>query len=131
MPKLNMKLLLVICASLALFGGGIAEAAQTINGKAIGNVDDVVKELNGDLTLAKKGLISIRGGNDNNQTYIDVFAQTFSRDASASKARKLFSLNYNDDSAFKLHPFNSYKPAVSSKLYSDKTTLNGKRVLFT
>ena len=52
---LTAILLTVFCLQ---FCGETAEAAQTINGTAIGNVDDIVKEANGELSLQKKGLIT-------------------------------------------------------------------------
>ena len=72
--------------------GGIAYSAQTINGKALGSVDDVVKEVNGgDLSLPKKGLITVRGLSNNDNTYLDVFASVFGADGSASAKRKIWS----------------------------------------
>ena len=49
MQKINLKSSLLICALLIFLGGIIqsgvtAEAAQTVNGKALGSVDNVVKE---------------------------------------------------------------------------------------
>ena len=70
MYKLKLKLLcLFVLAVLLSFQLKLAEAAQTINGKAIGTVDDVVKEVNkGELSIPKKGLITLRGLSNNDNT---------------------------------------------------------------
>ncbi|MBQ6002605.1 MAG: hypothetical protein IJL18_07115, partial [Synergistaceae bacterium] len=85
MNKIGVKFLLAAFV-LSAVCGGIAESAQTINGKAIGTVDDVVKEVNrGDLSLPKKGLITLRGGDKIGD--VDIFATTFGADASSSTRR--------------------------------------------
>ena len=107
--------------------GNVAEAAQTVSGKALGDVDDVVKEVGrGELSIPKKGLITIRGGDDAQKiTYLDVFATTFSADAHPSTKRRIFetpqetSPKYYDGYSER----QSVHPAVSRKLY------NGKRAL--
>ncbi|MBQ7578821.1 MAG: hypothetical protein IJT21_11215, partial [Synergistaceae bacterium] len=120
-------------------------ADQTINGKAIGSVDDVVREVNGgELSIPKKGLITLRGGDFNSNTYIDVFASTFGADAAASNARKIFTTypdstkaitTYTEVPKLVFFPVSKLRvpdylgeptplrPAVSRKLY------NGKRAL--
>ncbi|MBR1658321.1 MAG: hypothetical protein IJ697_07640 [Synergistaceae bacterium] len=101
MSKICLKLSLT--AFMLSFVWGVctlAEAAQTINGKAIGNVDDIVKEVNkGELALPKKGLITLRGGDFRDNSYVDVFASLFGRDASASSARKIFTTYPTSDPA--------------------------------
>ena len=132
-------------------GGGTAESAQTINGKSLGSVDDVVKEVNrGELSIPKKGLITLRGGDFQDNTYVDVYASVFGTDASASDARKIFTTYPTSDPAVgkyeekkryldglmgNLVPNETvrvpvyegepkfFRPAVSRKLY------NGKRAL--
>ncbi|MBQ4431175.1 MAG: hypothetical protein II877_06700, partial [Synergistaceae bacterium] len=77
----SLMVLLLAAFVLSAVCGGIAYSAQTINGKALGSVDDVVKEVNrGELSLPKKGLITVRGGSNDDNTYIDVFATTFGKD---------------------------------------------------
>ncbi|MBQ9574860.1 MAG: hypothetical protein IJR27_06250, partial [Synergistaceae bacterium] len=120
---------------LLVQGGSVAQAAQTLNGKDINGIDDIVKAVHGELSLSKKGLITIRGGNDygsdsklgaaSASTYVDVFAQTFSRDAAPSKARKIFTYpnsgTYVRDlgEGFFDSP-NYFAPAVSRRLYNGK-----------
>ena len=104
MNKNSLKLLLLafVLAWLGIIlpGGEVVQAAQTINGKALGSVDDVVKEINkGDLSLPKKGLITIRGGDFQDNTYADVYATTFGNDASASEARKILTTYPTSDPA--------------------------------
>ncbi len=149
MYKLKLKLLcLFVLAVLLSFQLKLAEAAQTINGKAIGTVDDVVKEVNkGELSIPKKGLITLRGLSNNDNTYLDVFASVFGEDATASTKRKIWSnpnpdtsiTKYEEKPAFQNPAFSFlnhnirvpvyegepkfYRPAVSRKLY------NGKRAL--
>ncbi|MBQ3398179.1 MAG: hypothetical protein IJG51_04775, partial [Synergistaceae bacterium] len=123
MNKIGVKFLLAAFV-LSAVCGGIAESAQTINGKAIGTVDDVVKEVNrGDLSLPKKGLISLMGVDKIGDVFI--FATTFGADASASTKRL-----YHNSSARRAFGWTGYtphylRPAVSRKLY------NGKRALMT
>ncbi|MBQ6981245.1 MAG: hypothetical protein IJQ15_02310, partial [Synergistaceae bacterium] len=123
MNKIGVKFLLAAFV-LSAVCGGIAESAQTINGKAIGTVDDVVKEVNrGDLSLPKKGLITLRGGDKIGD--VDIFATTFGADASSSTRRLWHNsnatqrLNWTANSPYYL------RPAVSRRLY------NGKRALMT
>ncbi|MBR1437407.1 MAG: hypothetical protein IJ587_02600, partial [Synergistaceae bacterium] len=154
MRKLRLFTAILMAVFCLQFCGEFAEAAQTINGKAIGSVDDIVKEVNrGDLSLPKKGLITLRGLTDNDNTYLDVFASVFGADGSASAKRKIWS-NPNPDTSItkyeekkrwqRINSFSSlssyqeretvrvpvyegepkfYRPAVSRKLY------NGKRAL--
>ena len=155
MKKISVKLLLLafVLAWLGIIlpGGEVVQAAQTINGKALGSVDDVVKEVNkGDLSLPKKGLITIRGGDFQDNTYADVYASVFGSDGSASDARKIFTTYPTSDPAvgkyeekkrfvggfmedlYKISTVRVpvyegepkfFRPAVSRKLY------NGKRAL--
>ena len=147
---MNKNFLKFLCFIVVLAGlTNLAEAAQTINGKAIGSVHDVVKEINkGDLSIAKKGLITIRSLSNNDNTYLDVFASVFGSDGSASTKRKLWSNPTPDTSITKYEEkpmFQNpilpwlkertvrvpvyegepkfFRPAVSRKLY------NGKRAL--
>ena len=132
MHKFNLKFSLLIFV-LLVWGGVIlhcgvtAEAAQTVNGKALGSVDDVVKEISGgELSIPKKGLITIRGGDDaQKRTYLDVFATTFSADAQPSAKRRIFE-NPSGTSPKYYDGYNerqSVHPTVSRRLY------NGKRAL--
>ncbi|MBQ2615580.1 MAG: hypothetical protein IJF90_01845, partial [Synergistaceae bacterium] len=123
MNKIGVKFLLAAFV-LSAVRGGIAYSAQTINGKALGTVDDVVKEVNrGDLSLPKKGLITLRGGDKIGD--VDIFATTFGADASSSTRRIYHNsnatqrLNWTANSPYYL------RPAVSRRLY------NGKRALMT
>ncbi|MCR5347308.1 MAG: hypothetical protein K6E38_05970 [Fretibacterium sp.] len=85
---LLLALSIFLGAGLALQDGTPAWAAQTINGKALNSVDDVVKEVSkGDISLPKKGLITLRGGDFNGNSYVDVFAEIFDKDASASNRK--------------------------------------------
>lgn len=124
MIKNGCKLFLLMAFVLSIAYGGPAESAQTINGKALGSVDDVVREVNkGDLSLQKKGLITLRAGEMIDD--IDVFATTFGKDATASTKRL-----YHNSSASRRFHWTRYaphylRPAVSRKLY------NGKRALMT
>lgn len=78
MRKLRLLTAILMAVFCLQFCGEFAEAAQTINGKAIGSIDDIVKEVNGgDLSLPKKGLITVRGLSNNDNTYLDVFASVF------------------------------------------------------
>ena len=131
MHKFNLKFSLLIFVLLVwgviLHCGVTAEAAQTVNGKALGSVDDVVKEISGgELSIPKKGLITIRGGDDaQKNTYLDVFATTFSADAQPSAKRRIFE-NPSGTSPKYYEGYNerqSVHPAVSRRLY------NGKRAL--
>lgn len=126
MRRITLRLLLLIFAlSVVLQFGETAQAAQTINGKAIGSVDDVVKEISrGDLSLPKKGLITLRGLSNNDNTYLDVFASVFGADGSASGKRKIWS-NPNPDTSLSKYENEPtfFRPAVSRRLY------NGKRAL--
>ncbi len=147
MHKISVKIsLLIFALSAVLQPGGISQAAQTIGGQAIGNVDDIVKQVNGgELSIPKKGLITIRGGDFQDNTYADVYASIFGADGTASSARKIFT-TYPDSttpavSKYELKPkwvfdrnntFRDYlyqgepkffRPAVSRRLY------NGKRAL--
>ena len=125
MHKLKLKLLcLFVLAVLLSFQFKLAEAAQTINGKAIGTVDDVVKEVNkGELSIPKKGLITLRGGYLIGD--VDIFATTFGADASASTRRLYHNLNARRRLAWTVNEPYYLRPAVSRKLY------NGKRALMT
>ena len=105
--------------SVLIQGGEFAEAVQTLSGKSIEDIDDIVQSVNGSLSLAKKGLITIRGGNNGDHTYVDVFAQTFSRDTTPSKARKIFTYP-NSGYAMNAEPTAPFHPAVSRKLYNGK-----------
>ena len=92
MRKLRLFTAILMAVFCLQFCGEFAEAAQTINGKAIGSVDDIVKEVNGgDLSLPKKGLITVRGSSNNDNTYLDVFTSLFGADGSASAKRKIWS----------------------------------------
>ena len=147
--KLAFALLAFLLSVVLLTGGGTAESAQTINGKALGSVDDVVKEINrGELSIPKKGLITLRGGDFQDNTYVDVYASVFGTDASASDARKILTTYPTSDPAvgkYEEKPLYTtdnfftrgrttrvpvyegepkfFRPAVSRKLY------NGKRAL--
>ena len=154
MKKIVQKILLMAIVLSCVLGGwwlllqdiGTSEAAQTINGKALGDIDDIVKEVNkGEISLSKKGLITLRGGDFNDNTYVDLFATTFGADASASDARKIFTTypdstraitKYREVPIFPWLPLSSklrvplylgdpkdFHPAVSRRLY------NGKRAL--
>ena len=121
MHKRNLKFSCFIVA-LSVFLGGVSEAAQTINGKALGSVHDVVKEVSkGDISLPKKGLITLRAGGRIDD--VDVFATTFGKDASASTKRLWH--NSNTPRALNWSVYEPYylRPAVSRKIY------NGKRAL--
>lgn len=64
MHKINVRLsLLIFVLSVVLQYSGIAQAAQTLNRQKIEDIDDIVKSVNGELAISKKGLITIRGGN--------------------------------------------------------------------
>ncbi len=125
MRKLRLLTAILMAVFCLQFCGEFAEAAQTINGKAIGSVDDIVKEVNGgELSLPKKGLITVRCLADEDKTYLDVFASLFGEDGSASAKRKIWS-NPNPDVSITKYEGEPkfYRPAVSRRLY------NGKRVL--
>ena len=99
MKRLRLFTAILLTGLCLQFCGEIAEAAQTINGKSLGSVDDVVKEISrGDLSLPKKGLITLRGLSNNDNTYLDVFASVFGTDGSASGKRKIWS-NPNPDTS--------------------------------
>ena len=92
MRRLRLLTAIMLTIFCLQFCGEFAEAAQTINGKAIGSVDDIVKEVNrGDLSLPKKGLITVRGLSNNDNTYLDVFASLFGADGSASGKHRIWS----------------------------------------
>ena len=96
MGQLRLLTAILLTAFCLQFCGEFAESAQTINGKAIGSVDDVVKEVNrGDLSLPKKRLITLRGGDFRDNSYASVFGA----DASASNARKFFTTYPTSDPA--------------------------------
>ena len=123
---LKVSLLIFV---LSLLGGVIfpsrefAEAAQTINKKALGSIDDIVKEIgHGELSIPKKGLLFFRS--DYKIDDVNVFATVFSADAQPSTKRKL----WENPNATVLHRdwvrmHHYLSPAVSRRLY------NGKRAL--
>ncbi|MBQ7665995.1 MAG: hypothetical protein IJS42_04700, partial [Synergistaceae bacterium] len=101
---------------------GTSEAAQTINGKALGDIDDIVKEVNkGEISLSKKGLITLRGGDKIDD--VDVFAATFGKDASYSTRTIIHNLNATRRLDWNGNEPHYLRPAVSRRLY------NGKRAL--
>ncbi|MBQ7733030.1 MAG: hypothetical protein IJT58_03315 [Synergistaceae bacterium] len=128
MPRISVKILcaLLLSALLLLPVQLRSEAAQKVNGKAIGSIDDIVKSVNGgELSLSKKGLITIRGGINKGGgcTYVDVYTSIFDTNAKASKARKIFTYpNTGDGNIVLTHYYspNYFAPAVSRKLYNGK-----------
>ena len=122
MRKLRLLTAILMAVFCLQFCGEFAEAAQTINGKAIGSIDDIVKEVNGgDLSLPKKGLITLRGGDKIDD--VDVFTTTFGEDASASTKRLWHNSNATQRLNWTAQEPYYLRPAVSRRLY------NGKRAL--
>ena len=117
---LHLLLLLALVSLLTQFKS--AEAAQTINGKALGSVDDIVREINrGDLSPPKKGLITLRGGDKIDD--VDVFATIVGKDASGSTKRLWHNSNATQQLNWTGYVPHYLRPAVSRRLY------NGKRAL--
>ena len=132
MQKVNFKFLLIFVLLIAgvafLQCGGTAEAMQSVNGKALGSVDDVVREIGGgELSIPKKGLIFLRGGDDFDQwraTNRNIFAITFSADAQPSTPRSLYTARANSPKYFDgWAERQAFHMAASRRLY------NGKRAL--
>ncbi len=111
-PKILLAALVLSFVSggwlLLIQGGEFAESVQTVSGKSIEDIDDIVQSVNGSLSLAKKGLITIKGENNGDHT-------------TPSKTRKIFI--YPNFGSPVLASVNSFHPAVSRRLY------NAKRVL--
>ncbi|MBQ6772595.1 MAG: hypothetical protein IJP48_00880 [Synergistaceae bacterium] len=77
--------------------------------------------MNGELTLAKKGLITIRGGDKIDD--VDVFATTFGKDTSLSTRTIFHNSNASRQFSWSAQEPHYLRPAVSRRLY------NGKRAL--
>ena len=129
MRKLRLLTAILMAVFCLQFCGEFAEAAQTINGKAIGSVDDIVKEVNrGDLSLPKKGLITVRGLADNDNTSLDVFTSLFGADGSASAKRKIWSNPNPDVSITKTKEIHRYEMSEESKRQEARLReLNGEK----